>query len=100
MQIVIAYVEETMQPVAGKYTTSRGDGVNAVPVLANTLRGRACMWLNDGTEEDVEKAKRYAASMDVLKSGVFCYAADDESDVLDKARRSIVRRAKAAGVNL
>jgi len=52
----------------------------------------AMMWLNEGTEEDKEKAEDYARKND---SKVFCYY--NEREPLERARRDIMKDIK--GVN-
>jgi hypothetical protein len=62
VQIVIALVEQTTVPVQGKWTTSRGDGINSVAALQTVAIAQACMWKRRGTEADIAKATEYAAS--------------------------------------
>lgn len=46
----------------------------------------SCVWLNDGTEDDAQKARAFAAQEGY---SVFCYSG--EADPLKRARRDIAR---------
>lgn len=61
VQIVLALTEVDMAPIAGTFTTSRGDGINAVPKMQTIRIAKACMWKRRGGEADIAKATAYAA---------------------------------------
>ncbi len=81
MQIVLARLDQT-QEIAKQGRIDLGERhtfrtVN-VPV--------ACIWLNDGSEDDVQSATRYAAREGY---SVLCYK--NEADPLARARKDIAR---------
>jgi hypothetical protein len=81
MQIVIAWAEDDQVIVKqGRIDIGERHVFKTVP------KPMACMWLNNGNERDVEKARAYAA-----KSGhvVFCYT--EEADPLATARADILK---------
>ena len=87
-QIVIAWAEQTKLVPTGR--TIRRDA-NCFPEFTCEWEGKAAMWLNRGTDADVEKAKRFAAS-----EGHTVYTFAGAKDPLAKARDLAEKAAKAA----
>ena len=86
MQIVIAWAD-----MGGMRETGRliERDRNWFPQFKPCLQGHACMWLNEGTEEDLENAKRYARDN---AREVFVFNGED--DPLMKARNLAVKNAE------
>lgn len=61
-QIVLVKAEDDTEIVNGEWTTSRGDGINAVPKLRVVQRLKAAMWKREATENDLAKARTFADS--------------------------------------
>ena len=61
IQIVLALTEQTLEAIPGTWTTSRGDGVNAVAKTQAVTIAKACMWMRRATVNDLPKAEAYAA---------------------------------------
>lgn len=81
MTIVLARVEEDRVIVKhGRTDLGEQHKFKTVP------KPIACVWLLNGKESDVEKARNYAASEGYT---VFCYEA--ERDPLGKAKRDILK---------
>lgn len=83
MQIVIAWTEDE-QVVIKHGRTDVGER----HVFKTVPKPMACMWLNNGNERDVEKARAYAAQNGHV---VLCYTA--ERDPLATARADILKTA-------
>jgi hypothetical protein len=82
VQIVLATVDETSEAIPGQWTTSRGDGLNAVAKLRTVKYAKAMMWLRAGNESDVAKARAYG-----LESGYSVHVfPTEEKDPLGKAK--------------
>ena len=58
------------------------------PEMATVREGRACVWLNEGTADDVAKAEAYLR--ETQPDGRVFVFATGEADVLAKARAAIV----------
>lgn len=85
--IVIAWAEQTALVPTGRHVMR---DMNWFPEFRAEWEGKAAMWLNRGTDSDVAKAKRYAAS-----EGRTVYTfPTDERDPLGKAREA-ARKAAA-----
>ena len=64
----------------------RPDGVNWQPEFEVCQRGEACVWLNQGTEADISKAKQFASPEGYR---VFTFPVS-ENDPLAKARNAVL----------
>ena len=82
--ITIAWVETVSIPVAGQ--TVRSD-LGELPKLEPVSVPRAAVWLLEGTEADVEKARRYAAAQS--PSYTVAVWPVGQPDVLDAARAAV-----------
>lgn len=83
MVIVIAHTVIDREPV-GSWRHDLGEH----PKFIEVTRAKTAIWLNDGTEADVEKAKAYAASEDAY---VFTYPTS-EPDPLKRAKVDCIRK--------
>jgi hypothetical protein len=81
IQIVIAWTEEEVQIVR-----SRRTDLGERPVTRSIQSPRACMWLASGTDEDLAKARAWAAREGKI---VFTFPATEE-DPLGQARAKIM----------
>lgn len=79
MQIVIGWVVEEMKWNGEAFAVDLGRS----PKFVKTMVSKACMWLNDGSHRDVEKAQKYVES-DVENGRVFTFYG--VSDPLGEAR--------------
>ena len=61
-QIVLVRAEQDTEAIPGEFTTSRGDGLNAVAKLRVAHRLTAAMWLRKATWKDLPKARAFATS--------------------------------------
>ncbi len=61
-QIVLVKPEVEAEAIPGEFTTTRGDGINAVAKLREKTIYKAAMWLRKATEADLPKARTFAAS--------------------------------------
>jgi len=87
MQIVLALTDTDVVPT-DKWTTSRGDGINAAKVLATVKTAKACMWKRRGNAADLYKATEYA-----LKNGFELFTFPmTEKDPLGAAKRLVLAR--------
>lgn len=86
MQIVIAWVEDTVEWDGKPYARDRG----AQPTMRSVRLAKACMWLQHGTALDVEKASIYASAEGYR---VFTFDAA-ERDPLGVAKRAVLRGAQ------
>lgn len=82
--IVLARVEQTKLVETGR--SVRRDG-NYFPELALTGEAKACVWLNRGNDEDLAKARQFAATEGYT---VFTFPTS-ERDPLTKAKALIMR---------
>lgn len=57
MQIIIAWTEEEARLVRERRTD-----LGETPVMEIVRVAKTCVWLNSGTEDDVAKARAYAAA--------------------------------------
>lgn len=78
MQIVIAWAEKTRLVPTGRTVTR---DLNSFPEFRTDWEGKAAMWLNSGSDEDLAKARKYAADEGKLVLTFF-----NESAPLEKAR--------------
>ena len=98
VQIVIAWLVEEVRFSGKPYAADLGER----PKMETVRDARACMWLNAGTEVDVEKARKYAAS-DVSRSStdpdatrhVFVFQ-KTEKDPIGRAKREVLKAKVAA----
>ena len=67
--IVIAWVDKTGLQETDEY--ERFDGVNWSRKFKVIPEGKAAIWLNKGTIEDVARAKEYAKTLDHLRVEVY-----------------------------
>jgi hypothetical protein len=81
--IVIAWVVVEFEVV-----NARRADLGESPILKQTLGSKAIMWLNRGTEKDLEKAKIYAKSQKGQRMGIFTYHTT-EKDPLGRAKKEI-----------
>ena len=84
-QIVIAWTVTEHVYDGRPYARDLG----ARPGMRQVRVGKACMWLNRGTTDDLKKAKAYAA---VENAMVFCYPPSERAP-LARARREAVEQA-------
>jgi ribosomal protein L30E len=81
MQIVLARLDDGAEVVkAGRMDLGEQHTFRAIKVPT------ACMWTNNGTDADRQKAEKFAKTEGYT---VLCY--DGESDPLNRARRDIGR---------
>lgn len=85
--IVIAWAEKTAVLVR-----LRRAELSERPEMREEMVGKAAVWLNRGTPADVQRARAFAATEGY---SVFCYATT-EKEPLARARRDVLRAAKAA----
>jgi hypothetical protein len=83
LTIVIAWVMVEFEVVKARRTD-----LGEAPVLKQVLVSKAVMWLNRGTEKDLEKAKVYARSQKDQRIAVFTYPTT-ERDPLGRAKKEI-----------
>ena len=81
MQIVIAWTEDEIQIVSARRTD-----LGERPVTRTVQSPRACMWVASGTDEDLTKARAWAAREGKT---VFTFPAT-EQDPLGQARIKIL----------
>ena len=81
IQIVIAWTEEEVQIVRARRTD-----LGERPVTRSVQSPRACMWLALGTDEDLTRARAWAARENKT---VFTFPATEE-DPLGQARAKIM----------
>jgi hypothetical protein len=87
-QIVYARAEKTaLEPTGRTITRDR----NQVPEFRAAWEGRAGMWLNKGTDADVEKAQK---ALKAEGYTIHTYP-QTERDPLGKARATVVQKAKS-----
>lgn len=86
VQIVVAWADVAMEWDGRPYARDMG----ARPGMRAVTIGKACMWLNRGTDGDVEKAKAYAATKPGYR--VFVYPTS-ERDPLGRAKAAVVAAA-------
>ena len=84
MQIVYARAEKTKLEPTGRNVLR---DMNWFPEMISTWEGRAGMWLRNGTQADVEKAR---AALAAEGYSVLTYP-NDERDPLGKARAADCR---------
>src|SRR6266436_132994 len=84
LQIVIAWTEQSAEFVEQIYIGG-GEYKN---VFKDIIIPKACIWLNDGRQSDVAKAREYARS-EIPGAKVFTYKG--ESDPLTKAKQDILK---------
>ena len=82
-QIVIAWTENDADFVRQEYIGG-GEHRN---IFKDVIRPKACMWLNEGTQADIQKAKDYLRS-EQRDGRVFVYS--NERDPLAKAKEQIL----------
>ena len=83
MQIVSAWTEESVEILPGA-RVDLGERPKTRPVRI----AKAAMWVNDGDAEDLDSAKRYAASQGY---GVVTF--EGEADPLGAAKAAVLRGA-------
>jgi hypothetical protein len=91
--IVIAWVNMDGSEPTGRLI--RPDGVNTVAEYRSAPKAHAVVWLNRGTDADVEKALAHAAAMmrgdsDIRATAVLLYP-QSERDPLGKAKVQLLR---------
>lgn len=79
MQIVIGWVVEEMKWNGEAFAVDLGRS----PKFVMTMVPKVCMWLNDGSHRDVEKAQKYV-ERDIENGRVFTF--HGVSDPLGEAR--------------
>lgn len=85
--IVIAWANERMIPIADEH---RRVDMGELPRLERKLCPSACTWVLQGTSEDVERAKSYAATItDSVGARVYEFP-ENHPDPLGAARRQVV----------
>lgn len=85
-QIVIAWKTTDAEFVEQVYIGG-GEYKN---VFKDVEKANACMWLNEGTQSDVTKARQYIAKEQIIRGKVFTY--QGESNPLAKAKQDILKR--------
>ncbi len=88
MKLVVAIVVARTVPETYVIRARRAD-LGELPVLGVRHVARACMWLNVGAQEDVEKARQWAATQGDEAWRVFVYPAD-EPDPLGRAKGDVL----------
>src|SRR5271154_3617394 len=89
--IVLAWADEDFRVVRERRTD-----MGERPELETFRVGKSVMWLNRGTEADVEKAKVYARSEKDKEIRVFAYPTSNK-DPLGTARRDVLRAGGGGG---
>lgn len=92
--IVIAWAEMTGLRDTGKL--ERFDGYNYRPIFEPCLEARACVWLNQGCESDIERAQTYADGDlgDASIYRVYAYPLTEQNP-LKRARQEILHEAES-----
>ena len=86
MQIVIAWAEQTKLVPTGRHVMR---DLNWFPEFKTDWEGKACMWLNKGTESDLAKAKAWA---ETEGKSVYTFPCNERKP-LDRARQLAVTNA-------
>lgn len=87
MRIVLAWVIEDFEVVRQRRTD-----LGERPELKKIDVAKAAMWLNSGTEDDLEKAKKYAAKQTDYQIVVMTYPTK-ERDPLGHAKKDVLKLA-------
>lgn len=87
MQIVIAWVNMDGVKLTGRYL----DRYYTEREIERIQKAHSCMWLNDGTAEDVQRAEQYAKT----EEGCAVYTFEGEKDPLGKAKAAALEVFKA-----
>lgn len=82
MQIVIAWVEETVEWTGEPFRVDIGER----PPMRPARLAKAAMWVNDGNAADLAKAERYAA-----REGYRVLTFTGEPDPLGAAKAAVLR---------
>lgn len=90
MQIIITWADMTGMRDTGKL--HRPDGINWQKVYESAPEAKAAMWLNDGTQNDIEKAEQHAKTLEPnsVLVRVYCFN-KGERNPLAKARAKILK---------
>lgn len=89
-QIIIAWTEDDVE-----FVCARRPDLGERPVTRPVTRVKAARWLNEGTEEDVLKARAHAASQRLEGAKVFAYPLA-VSDARGEAIAAMLRAVPAA----
>lgn len=93
--IVLAWTDEDGLQKTGRMVQR---DLNWFPEIESVRQGKAVIWLNEGTDADVDKAVEFARNCGHDHATVFCYPTS-EQEPLARARQDVLKHAeKAKGV--
>lgn len=84
-QIVVAWVDMDGTRTTGRTVTR---DLNTFPEVVAAPKAHSCLWLNDGTDEDVQKAEEYAKAQ-----GYMVFTFTGEKNPRAKAEKMVMETA-------